>query len=70
MITIEQNKFEVNIIMDEDGAEKLIKMLTGLINKSDTHYHLMTPAFGGDELSEKTVVEGDTIINMLRLQLF
>ena len=69
MITIEQNDFQVNIIMDEEGARKLIKLLDGLLNKLDTHYHLMTPSFGGNELSEKTIIEGETLINMLRLQI-
>lgn len=69
MITLEyDNKYEVVLIVDKEGAEDLQKMLLTFINDMESHYHLMTPAFGGDQLSDSLLNKNNSIVNMLRIQ--
>lgn len=54
MISVEENKHldAIEIHLDADGIDKLIEDLTALREQS-THLHLMTPSWGGRELSEE-----------------
>ena len=70
MITVEfDKKYEITIVLDQEGARRMIAMLQKLLNHEETHYHLMTPSFGGYELSEKVFNPSDQTINMVRLQI-
>jgi len=70
MINIEyDSRGELNIFVDKEGAEKLKKYLTYLIEEKDTHFHLMTPSWGGSDLDEEKIVEDLELINQVRLQL-
>ena len=58
---------EVAICCDEEGLEFLIEKLSHLRGKKD-HLHLMTPAWAGNELSEKKQGNEDyALVNHLRL---
>lgn len=39
-------KGELKIFCDEEGAKSLREYLNKIIDGKDTHYHLMTPAWG------------------------
>jgi len=54
LLTVEKEKLdqgEVAICFDREGLDHLISKLSRLRNASD-HTHLMTPAWGGDDLTE------------------
>jgi uncharacterized protein YrzB (UPF0473 family) len=69
MITVEYDeKGEVIIVFDKNGGESLIKKINGLIEERDTHYHLMTEEWSGNELSSKAFNSNNKLINMVRLQ--
>jgi hypothetical protein len=76
MITIEirdadkvnEGLAEIEIFCDLEGLSLLAKQLEHLKSGS-SHVHLMTPAWAGDELSEKAVGNGTTLINHLRISL-
>ena len=59
---------EVEVFCDADGLAMLLKKLehlkTGL-----GHVHLMTPAWAGNELDEKTFGNGTELINHLRITM-
>lgn len=44
---------EVELYIDHAGAELLIKRLNMLLKQGSGHDHLKTPAWAGNELSEK-----------------
>lgn len=70
MITIEYDeKYEVTIIVDDAGAIELSELFNDLAHHKETHFHLMTPSFAGNELSESKFNKNNTLINMLRLQI-
>ena len=70
MITIEYDeKYEVTMIVDEAGAKELSQLFNLLARHKETHFHLMTPTFAGNELSESKYNENNILINMLRLQI-
>lgn len=56
MISIGYTGHELQILIDLEGIGKLKKVLSLLEEKKDTHFHLMTPAWGGYELSESILV--------------
>lgn len=69
MISLEyDNKYEVTLVLDKVGALKLRQMLDNLLEGKENHYHLMTEAFGGDELLESEFIKGSSVIHMFRLQ--
>ncbi len=59
---------EVEIYMDREGLSLLIQKLKTLESKGG-HVHLMTPAWAGNELNEKLIGEGNTIVNHLCIML-
>lgn len=74
MLTVElrnadnAERSEVEVFCDSAGLELLIRQLDFLRHGS-THVHLMTPAWAGDELSEKVVGEGNMLINHLKIYM-
>jgi hypothetical protein len=76
MITIEvreakkasEGLTEVEMFCDPDGLAELLKQL-GHLKAGSSHVHLMTPAWAGNELGEKTFGAGTTIINHLRITM-
>ena len=67
MITIEYDeKYEVTMIVDEAGAKELSQLFNLLARHKETHFHLMTPSFAGNESKYN---ENNILINMLRLQI-
>lgn len=70
MINIEfDKKGELKILIDADGANKLREYLTKLIEKKDTHYHLMTPSWGGNDLDEEIIDKNSELVNQVLIQL-
>lgn len=67
MISFGNTNGEIVILLDSEGIKELKKYLDHLENKTDTHYHLMTPSWGGYELSEKYFSDME-IINQVRHQ--
>ena len=70
LLTVEKEKSdqgEVAICFDKEGLEYLIAKLSKLRDRQD-HFHLMTPAWAGNELTE--VLQGGEryeLCNSLRL---
>ena len=69
---ISKEKDVVTICLDKEGIDFLIKKLIKLSNsQANEHEHLMTPNWGGNELTEKKIGgEDDALINHLRLVYF
>lgn len=63
-----EGESEVEIILDAEGLELLTHQLEHL-KKGSTHAHLMTPAWGGNELSEIATENGATVVNHLRIAM-
>ena len=59
---------EVEIYLDREGLSLLIQKLKILESKGG-HVHLMTPAWAGNELSEKLIGEGNSLVNHLCIML-
>lgn len=57
---------EVEIFCDAEGLELLTQQLEHL-KKGSTHVHLMTPAWAGNELGEKTFGNETVLVNHLRI---
>jgi hypothetical protein len=53
----------VELYLDDAGIEEFIKELQSLRGKA-THIHKMTPAWGGNELSER-VPHGDLVNHLI-----
>jgi hypothetical protein len=59
---------EVEIYLDREGLSLLIKKLK-MLESEGGHVHLMTPAWAGNELSEKLIGKGNTLVNHLCIML-
>lgn len=59
-------KAEVEIFLDEAGLRVLLAQLRHLESGS-SHVHLMTPAWAGNELTEKAQGEGTVLVHHLRV---
>lgn len=58
---------EVAICLDEEGLELLEKQLA-FLKKGPDHVHLMTPSWGGDELTEDRKDDNQSLlVNHLRI---
>jgi len=70
MISIEkrQDNEEVVLTFDEEGGLYLISIINKLLkHQHDSHEHLYTKTWGGNELSEEVNYSDSTIVNMLTL---
>ena len=59
---------EVEIFCDVEGLAALFKQLEHL-KAGSTHVHLMTPAWAGNELGEKTFGKEAELVNHLRITM-
>jgi len=65
---LREAKTEIELYLDSEGLADLLQQLAHLKEPGD-HCHFMTPAWGGDSLSE-TPRGGDTaLVNHLRITL-
>lgn len=70
MLNFEIKKEEENIVYingDKDGFELLIQRIQWIIEKKD-HDHLMTEAWGGDELSAEGCVDDASIVHQVNIR--
>jgi Immunity protein 32 len=66
MFTVELNQKQetVEIFLDDEGIDRLIRLLTRLRGKR-THDHFMTPSWGGEELDEGTHGENKLVNHLI-----
>jgi Immunity protein 32 len=60
---------EVEIHGDVEGLRDLIRSLTHVIETGE-HDHLMTPSWGGTELSEEPQKEGAKLVNKVTIRVW
>lgn len=71
LLTFELDQEKIEIHTNKDGLKYLIDELTNLYNsKKNEHYHLMTPAWGGNELTEEKQNEESNLINHVKIILW
>lgn len=68
MFTVEIGKEPdvVDITLDDEGIDDLIRRLTRLRGKRD-HEHLMTPSWGGYELSETRNTAESVLVHQVNI---
>jgi Immunity protein 32 len=59
---------EVEIYCDSSGLSELSRQIQFLL-ANETHVHLMTPAWAGQELTEISQGVGTTLVHHLRISL-
>ena len=57
---------EVEIYCDRKGLIELIRQL-GFLQKGESHVHLMTESWGGNELTEETQGQDNVLVHHLRI---
>lgn len=62
----EQDRAVIEINADKEGIDYLIKLLTDL-KKNGDHFHMMTPTWGMDDLSENKYHEKSVLVNHLEI---
>ena len=62
------DRCEVELYLDREAIEDLIKQLSFLKSKGD-HAHFFTPSWGGTPLTELKQKEENTLVNHLRITL-
>lgn len=70
LLTVELQKEGdvLEVFCDEEGLDSLLHQLQ-LLRSSGGHLHLMTPAWGGDGLSEEKQVEENSLVHHVRIAL-
>ncbi len=63
---LSENNDELHIHLDEAGLSQLMAHLS-LLKKESQHEHLMTPSWGGNELSENKQGEKSNILNKVTI---
>ena len=67
-IELDKQNEKVEIHLNQEGLEYLINILNTLSQKKDCdHIHLMTSSWGGEELTEYKIQEGNILINHLKI---
>ena len=62
---------ELEIHLDQRGLRRLIRILSGLAQtKGQSHDHLMTPAWGGIELSQQRQGETNRLLHKVTIRLW
>jgi Immunity protein 32 len=59
---------EVEIYCDLEGLKELMRHLRFLEN-GESHIHLATPSWAGNELGEKVIGKGNVIVNQLKIAI-
>lgn len=69
MLTFEltRDNSELEIHGDKEGLLELIRILSRMVNHAG-HEHLMTPAWGGSEISSEKQGETNTLINKVTIR--
>lgn len=68
---LSHDKNEIEIHANDAGLSFLLEALNQLAaNPSDEHIHLMTPKWGGNELSDDLQNTDNTVINHARIFLW
>lgn len=62
-------KGELKIFCDVEGASLLKNYLDKIILGKDTHFHLMTPSWGGDELTDLKFDENAIKVNQVLINI-
>lgn len=62
------DRCEVELYLDREAVEDLIRQLSFLKSKGD-HAHFFTPSWGGTPLSDQKQNDENTLINHLRITL-
>ncbi len=57
----------LDIHCNDEGLENLIDALTLLVEGKHDHLHLMTPSWGGVDLSENKQSETSTLLNQVNI---
>ncbi len=68
LLTVEYKKEEVEIYADVQGLDLLIERLL-LLKKRGGHEHLMTPSWGGNELTEQKQSPANELIHHLCIMI-
>ncbi len=68
MISITKSNGEIRIYVNTEGIIALKRYLSDLEDNKDTHFHLMTSAWGGYELSGNTFVADEETVNQVLIQ--
>jgi hypothetical protein len=61
--------YQLDIHGDAAGLQDLLQKLQGVI-RSHNHEHLMTPSWGGDELTEETQGKDARLINKVTIHIW
>lgn len=71
MLTFEltQDNKEIEIHGDEEGLSELIEIVSRVV-KSSGHDHLMTPAWGGSELTQDKQGQTNTLVNKVTVRIW
>jgi hypothetical protein len=69
MLTFEltKDKDEIEIHGDQEGLSRLVGIISRII-KSSGHDHLMTPAWGGSELTSEKQGQTNTLVNKVTVR--
>lgn len=59
---------EVNLYLDKSSLDLLIKRLVKMTSPGD-HIHMMSHAWGGDDLSEEKIDENNNTVHHLKITL-
>lgn len=60
---------EIEIHGDVDGLRGLNRSLIGVVDTGE-HDHLMTPSWGGTELSEESQKDGAKLVNKVTIRIW
>ena len=65
------SKDEIEIHLDQEGIQELIQILTKLQKSNKpNHNHLMTSAWGGNELTSEKQAAANELINKVTIRLW
>lgn len=60
---LSKNKDELDIHLNEEGLSRLIELLLRFKKHGYQHEHMMTPSWGGNELSEEQQALDSSLLN-------
>jgi hypothetical protein len=65
LMQVDPQNFTVEVTADREGLLLLRRHLDWLLEERNTHYHLMSPSWGGDDLSDGNGEAG--IVHMITI---
>ena len=63
---VRSGKSEVEIYCDQEGLDELLRQLS-FLKQGETHVHLMSPSWAGNELTERPQGPGNVLVHHLRI---